>query len=491
MFKTFKKKTCKEVTCILNYINDYSEGIVSNEPTPNYPIHQEVFMQFKKLLKNENELSQISKKMLEVAVSLSSFDAMMQFSANKLIDFSSDIATLSESNLALVEETNASMTQVNETISEVSYTLNNLSSNSNNLLESNNGCLSDLNDLSKLKEVVIHDASDMKVQIELLIELSQKIEDIVRSVGQIADQTNLLALNASIEAARAGESGKGFAVVADEIKKLAESTKHNLQGMNSFVSNIRGTADAGKKSMENTLASTNKMSHQIDRVHGTVAESVNKLTNSILDIESINTSIFGINRATEEINTAMNSSSEEAEKLSSMTRIIYEDACESKEIGRKFSEVDTQMSDMNIKMMEALKGGKHALSNNEIIQIIENAKKAHSGWLKKLEKMVNTNTIEALQTNGHKCEFGHYYHSLQIDFPTIKKDWQEIDDFHCQLHQYGEEAIKAIKANNTQLANSKYMNAINCSKEIFRLFDNILTSLNEQEKLGVQILQAV
>jgi len=60
------------------------------------------------------------------------------------------------------------------------------------------------------------------VDLNTIINASEKANEMVNEIGSIADQTNLLALNAAIEAARAGEHGRGFAIVADEVRKLSD-----------------------------------------------------------------------------------------------------------------------------------------------------------------------------------------------------------------------------------------------------------------------------
>gem|GEM_PF-1115727 len=69
---------------------------------------------------------------------------------------------------------------------------------------------------------------------------SEKIDEIVQVIAEVADETKLLALNAAILSAQAGEHGKGFGVVADEIGRLAERTAQNTKEITTIIEEVKG-----------------------------------------------------------------------------------------------------------------------------------------------------------------------------------------------------------------------------------------------------------
>jgi methyl-accepting chemotaxis protein len=482
-----KKAPCHETTLIIQYVEDKLVGKESPEPKIEYPIHITFLNFFKRLFANEKQMGNSSKKLLTITASLSSFDVNMTHISNKLIEFAKELSVLSESNLAVVEQTNAGMSEVNSTVTNTSDTLSQLSQASEVLVQRNHMSLVQLREVNQLKENVMTDADVMGQKIDQLVQMANHVNDIVNGVGEIAEQTNLLALNASIEAARAGENGRGFAVVADEIRKLADDTKKSLEGMRSFVGNIQNSAKEGKQSMDNTISLTEKMSQKIETITETMEQNVDMLQSTIQDVQAINQAMEGIKASTNEINQAMDVSSRDAENLTRMTQVIHDDAVVSAEFAKQISKIDDELSEIVKEQMDALQGSINALDNREFLENISKAKEAHELWLDNLKKIVEEMTIYPLQTNSTKCAFGHFYHAVKITHPSIADDWKAIDGIHHQFHDVGDKVIEAVKRENQTEAVERYQEALKLSKDIFGYLDKVYSQVENLTGKGVRL----
>lgn len=473
---------------MINYVEERMLGKQVSEPELKYPIHITLLDYFKRLFESERRMAVSSKKIIKITASLSDFDVNMSHIANKQIKFAQDIALLSESNLAVVEQTNASMSNVNDTISQTSDTLQELSNASEELMKSNYNSLEQLKDVNDLKDNVILDATVMGEKIDQLVDMANRVNDIVNGVEAIAEQTNLLALNASIEAARAGEHGRGFAVVAEEIRKLADDTKKNLDNMKAFVKNIQDAASEGKESMDNTMSLTQKMSQEIDLITGTMEENVEMLQTTISKVQEINKSMDGIKRATEEINRAMDISSRDSENLAQMTQIIHQDAVASADFAKQMARIDNELSDIVKEQMDALKGSSNALSNEEFLETIENAKDAHTRWINNLDRVISEMKSYPLQTDSTKCAFGHFYQAVKVTHPAIAKDWAEIEGIHDEFHVMGEAAIRAVENGDEATAKEYRRKVGELSKKMFVYLDKVANEVVSMTKEGIHIM---
>ena len=492
MISFFRKKApCDEAVCILQNVEERLQGKTHafGSLKVEYPIHKQMLTQFEKLLNSEEKMSSSCKRMLSTVSSLSEFDVRMTHSAYELSQFAKQMALVSESNLAVVEEITASMNDVNETVEQTSYKMKELSDSSNVLIQKNDESMTQIGELVDLKEHVVEDTKKMSIQIEELTTMAENISEIVNGVAAIAEQTNLLALNASIEAARAGEMGRGFAVVAAEIRKLADSTKENLQNMRGFVTHIQVAAQGGKESLLNTLSSTNLMNEKLDTISGTIHGNVEMLKHTVVEVNDISQLMVHVKESAQQVNQAMMLSASDAEKLHGMTQDIHKDAVESEENAKQISHIDTELSEVVREMVAALNGGIHSISNQDLLANLKKAKEAHGNWVKNLKRIVEEMKIYPIQTDSKRCAFGHFYHSITMEHVDVKAEWTSIDEIHDQFHKIGDKVVEAVRLEDKSAAIRHLQEAEELSNKIFGKIDNTVRIIERKSEIGEEVLR--
>lgn len=485
----FEKKPCHEINLVMKYVQARLHGETPAKPQIDYHIHKEIMEQFSQLLDNESKVANITDHLLHETTRLSSFDVEMKFISEEISRFAMEMLSVSESNMAMVEQTTASMDQVNESITHHSVSLHKITQQSHGLIDLNNQSMEQMQSINKLNGEVVQDANDMSDKIETLVEMVNKVNEIVKGVEGIAEQTNLLALNAAIEAARAGEQGRGFAVVADEVRKLADDTKKNLEGMRTFMSSIKAAANEGKDSMVNTLASTMEMSGKLEIVNDSISQNVSNLQYTVENISELSIAMKDITAATDEINVAMKTAAEESEKITLMTQRIHADSEVTKKSAGTISAIDDSLSALTRSLMDLLNGGIHAVSNKKFLEYVDAAKAKHRDWLDNLKQMVERMEIEPIQTQSKKCAFGHFYHAVHVEHPAIKQAWDEIDTYHDAFHREGSTVIEAIRRGDKAGAVASYATAEGHSKKIFSLFETVKQRVDTLSTSGQEVFR--
>lgn len=297
--------------------------------------------------KNEEKMAAVAKELMAVVASLDSSDQNLSRISENLSACAGELAELSNSNLEIIQASVTSMRQMSSSMDCAFSMLQQISEGSNNLLDQNQDSQTLLDAVIALKNEVVSDTQDTNTKINELAELAVEVDKIVESVQNIANQTNLLALNAAIEAARAGEHGRGFAVVADEVRQLADDTKENLNGMKSFVQNIRTAAQEGTECMQSTLYSTSQMESKMSQVVDNISQNVLQLNEVVSEISQIDTAIQDVRAAASQINSSLEHSDENAKALAEMAKNLHDDTASGAEYIKQVSLISTQLSDVS------------------------------------------------------------------------------------------------------------------------------------------------
>jgi methyl-accepting chemotaxis protein len=161
-----------------------------------------------------------------------------------------------------------------------------------------------------------------------------------RTISDIAGQTSILAMNAAIEAARAGESGKGFAVVAGEVRKLAELSAKESEGISGEI-----------KKMGEVI-------RQIGNVSKTTVDSMDTIFSGIKDMGSS----FG------EVDKAVQVHVAEGAEVMGVLQIVRQTSKEVQEgsglIHERGTTINMEMDSLEV-ISDGLKEAVHAMRTSE------------------------------------------------------------------------------------------------------------------------------
>ena len=343
--------------------------------------------------------------------------------------------------------------------------------------------------IERLSKDAESDSKKMQSDMSALLAVIEQMQAVIGSINAISGQTNLLALNASIEAARAGEAGKGFAVVADEIRQLADETRALTSNMSEFVTNIRNASQQSAESVETTVTALHQINENLTVIVDGNIENRKRL-------QGINESLTNIAATSEEISSSMNEVENQAmqldEKVSEVTRdvgILREVSASVGDVVKPMITIEECLKDTNRELGKMALDAFYMPSNRVFIESVGSAIDAHRGWLLKLEHMIDTGKPEPLQTNDHRCAFGHFYYAVQPKNPEILAVWKEIRDQHKEFHANGDKAIAALKNGNADTAREYLKRSEDISKKLLKDFEELVRIAEKLEKEQIRIFE--
>ena len=238
----------------------------------------------KKLLTEVNSAaSQVALSSNELTVGAEETSKVTKYVAH----IAQDLASGTEKQFISIQDSVQSVNKMNEEVSHIEERSRNVNNQviktTDVVMEGNMSVQKAIEQMNAIENIVI----DIAKTVDELGEQSNKINQIIALITNIATQTNLLSLNASIEAARAGEAGKGFAVVAAEVSKLADQTAASGKQVSEVIKNILektqktvNVVNEGKKEVDEGIKAVQAAGISFS----TIKDSINEFKNTIEEV---------------------------------------------------------------------------------------------------------------------------------------------------------------------------------------------------------------
>lgn len=151
---------------------------------------------------------------------------------------------------------------------------------------------------------------------------SSDIEQIIKTIDDIAFQTNILALNAAVEAARAGTAGRSFAVVADEVRGLAQSSAKAAQDTNTLIDSSLEAIRRGAAIAKSTDEAFKEVRENSEKMLGVVQHIANSSQMQSGSVDDISNNIGEINAVISNNSATSEESAAASEELSGQAAMM-------------------------------------------------------------------------------------------------------------------------------------------------------------------------
>lgn len=427
----------------------------------------------KRLLSGREHFEHVLTDSLSAAMKISALDLDLDKQSEDVMVIGKSLAGMASDVDAALEVTSRITREVADVHDSLSDSIVSISENTADIakdIEKSNEKLELIVDLAKKAD---KESETMSKNMELLLDIIKNMHEVISSINAISGQTNLLALNASIEAARAGEAGRGFAVVAEEIRQLADQTKEMTTSMADFLTHIEEASSTSAQNVQNTTSSLAEINSKLADIHKINIQNEEK-------IEDINQSVTNAAAISEEISSSITEVDSQVGGLCDSMSRLKENAEHLEGVGGELQNVVKPLSDIegilqsnNQRMGQMVDDPFYRMENRIFIENVENAVEAHKRWIRTLETMVAEGKYRPIQSDSHKCSFGHFYDAMKPQNAEIKALWDSIPQKHEKLHQYGKKVEVLLNENKQPEAETIVSQADEESKVLIGILEKM------------------
>ncbi len=322
----------------------------------------------------------------------------------------------------------------------------------------------------------------MRNQIQLLDTASKEVQSSIKNLEKIALQTNMLALNASVEASRAGAAGKGFGVVAGEVQSLSLSTSKLLETMTSSLENINSSTSVAMNSIQDTAISIGVIDDTISVLSNDLSGEKQNIEEIYENVSKINTISSNFTEITTNVSRTIEESTKHVNQITQMSNNLERVVKNLGDLYKSFENVENQSKQSEKSISNITSNSQYSFNNNDFIAILEAAVSAHKSWTETVTKMVHEHTVIPVQSDSHKCGFGHYYYLLSPKSKSIMPLWESIEAKHSQLHKLGEKIIIAVSSNHLDKSIEYLSQVQSLSLDIINSFNKMINITQNMER---------